>query len=77
MEGEVDADGNAMLDCIIHVIPGKYQSYAVEIEGTNSSGNLGAAGSFKFQHKNIFNGAELLTLSTRLARENQVVMRGG
>lgn len=77
VEGEVDADGNALLDCIIHVIPGKYQSYAVEIEGTNSSGNLGAAGSFKFQHKNIFNGAELLTLSTRLARENQVVMRGG
>lgn len=75
--GERDKDGNYLLDCVIHLIPGKYQSYAVEVEGTNSSGNLGAAGSLKYQHKNLFNGAELFTFSTRLARENQVVLRGG
>ena len=77
VENAVDAQGRKQLDCIIHVIPGKYQSFAVEIEGTNSSGNLGAAGNFKYQHKNLLKGAEFFTLSTRLARQNQFVMRSG
>lgn len=75
VDNVVDENGRKFLDCIIHVVPGKYQSYAVEIEGTNSSGNLGAAGNFKYQHKNLLNGAELFTLNTRLARQNQLVMR--
>ncbi len=77
LENIVDADGRKLLDCIIHVVPGKYQSYAVEIEGINSSGNLGAAGNFKYQHKNLFNGAEFFTLSTRMSRQNQFVLRKG
>lgn len=75
VEGLRDAEGRHLVDCFIQVVPGRYQSYSVEIEGTNSSGNLGAAGSFKYQHKNIFKGAELFTLSTRLARQNQFVSR--
>ncbi|ASB49780.1 translocation and assembly module lipoprotein TamL [Alkalitalea saponilacus] len=77
LEGEFDEHGNKILDCVIHVVPGKYQSYALEVEGTNSSGNLGAAGNIKYQHKNIFNGAELFTLNTRVARQNQFIMRSG
>lgn len=77
LENIVDADGRKLLDCIIHVVPGKYQSYAVEIEGINSSGNLGAAGNFKYQHKNLFNGAEFFTLSTRMSRQNQFILRKG
>ncbi|WP_062123981.1 translocation and assembly module lipoprotein TamL [Geofilum rubicundum] len=77
VDGQVDEEGRFLLDCVIQVLPGKYQSYSVEVEGTNSSGNLGAAGNFKYQHKNIFRGAELFTLNTRLARQNQFVIRGG
>ncbi len=77
VEGVDGPKGYKKLDCIIHVIPGKYQSYAVEIEGTNSSGNLGAAGNFKYQHKNLLKGAEFFTLNTRLARQNQFVIREG
>lgn len=72
----LDSDGNYILDCVIHVVPSSFQSIAFAIEGTNSSGNLGAAGNVKYQHKNIFKGAELLTLNTRLARQNQFVNRG-
>lgn len=72
-----DEKGRKLLDCVIHVVPGKYQSYAVEIEGTNSSGNLGAAGNLKYQHKNLFHGAEFFTMNARLARQNQFVMRQG
>lgn len=77
VDGQIDEQGRYLLDCVIQVLPGKYQSYSVEVEGTNSSGNLGAAGNFKYQHKNIFKGAELFTLNTRLARQNQFVIRGG
>ncbi|MDG5799837.1 BamA/TamA family outer membrane protein [Marinilabiliaceae bacterium ANBcel2] len=77
IDGQVDEQGRKILDCVIHVDPGKYQSYSVEIEGTNSSGNLGAAGNIKYQHKNLFKGAELFTLNTRLARQNQFVVRSG
>lgn len=72
----VDKDGNYLLDCTIHVVPSAFQSIAFAVEGTNSSGNLGAAGNVKYQHKSIFKGAELFTLSTRLARQNQFVSRG-
>src|SRR5690606_5547165 len=74
VDGQVDEQGRYLLDCVIQVLPGKYQSYSVEVEGTNSSGNLGAAGNFKYQHKNVFKGAELFTLNTRLARQNQFVI---
>lgn len=73
VEGETDIHGNNLLDCVIHVVPGKYQSYALEVEGTNSSGNMGIATNIMYQHKNIFKGAELFTLSARLARQNQFV----
>ncbi len=65
--------GEKLLDCVIQLSPGKYQSYTVDLEGTNSSGNLGAAGSFTYQHKNLFRGGELFSLNTRLAQENQFV----
>ncbi len=71
IEGEQSPAGEKLLDCVIRLSPGKYQSYSVDLEGTNSSGNLGAAGSFTYQHKNFFKGGELFSLNTRLARENQ------
>jgi outer membrane protein assembly factor BamA len=77
IEGSFDDQGRKLLDCVIHVVPGKFQSYAFEIEGTNSSGNLGAAGNIKYQHKNLLRGAELFTFNTRLARQNQFLMRSG
>ena len=77
IQDETDIDGNKILDCIIHVVPGKNQSYALELEGTNSSGNLGAAGNIRYQHKNIFRGAELFTVGTRVARQNQFITQGG
>ncbi len=71
IEGEQSPGGEKLLDCIIRLSPGKYQSYSVDLEGTNSSGNLGAAGSFTYQHKNLLKGGEFFSLKTRLARENQ------
>jgi len=59
------------LDCHIQMIPAKYQSYSIDIEGLNSSGNLGAGGNFKYQHKNIFHGAEEFTFNFGVSMQNQ------
>lgn len=53
------------LDCYIVCQPLVKQSLTVEQEGTNTSGNLGIAGSIVFQNKNTFKGAELLEIKLR------------
>ncbi len=70
---QVDSDGTPLLDCVIRLSPGKPQSVSLDLEGTNSSGNLGAAGNLIYQHKNLLEGGEFFTFSTRLARQNQFV----
>ncbi len=76
LENKKDSSGNHLLDCYINLAPTTFQSVAFALEGTNSSGNLGAAGNINYQHKNIFKGAELFTLNTRLSRQNQFINRG-
>ena len=50
------------LDCYIVCQPIVKQAITIQTEGTNTSGNLGIAGSIAFQNKNTFKGAELLEL---------------
>jgi outer membrane protein assembly factor BamA len=46
------------LDCHVYLKKFKLQSYTIELEGTNSSGNMGGAGNLVYTHKSIFGGAE-------------------
>lgn len=57
-EDKVSVDGVRLLDCHIDLTKLTLQSFAVELEGTNSSGNIGAAGNLIYQHRNLFVGAE-------------------
>ncbi len=57
------------LDCIIQLTPFVFQSFSAELEGTNSSGNLGVAGNLNYQHRNFFNGAENFSYSIKGALE--------
>lgn len=57
------------LDCYIQLSPSTLQSYAVELEGTNSSGNIGAAGNINYQHRNLFGGGENLNVRVKGAVE--------
>ncbi len=52
------------IDCNIQLTLLSQQSYKIELEGTNSAGNLGGAVNLIYQHKNLFHGAELF--STKL-----------
>lgn len=53
------------LDCYIVCQPMVKQAITIETEGTNTSGNLGIAGSIVFQNKNTFKGAELVELKLK------------
>lgn len=59
------------LDCHIQMSPILKQSFTVETEGTNTSGNLGIAGSIVYQNRNLFRGAELLELRLKGGFEAQ------
>ncbi len=53
------------LNCYIRLTPSNSQAYTVEIEGTNSSGDIGVGGSLTYQHKNLFRRAEIFDLSIK------------
>ncbi len=67
----VTSDSVPLLDCKLMLSPLPRQNFSVEVEGTNSSGNLGVAGNFNFQHRNVFGGAEVFDFQIRGARERQ------
>lgn len=69
----LNEDGQFVLDCNIKLTPGFRQSYAVELQGTNTEGNLGVSGSFVYKNKNLFRGAEILQFKFSGGLETQVV----
>lgn len=64
------ADTN-LLDCHIRLAPLSKQAISFDIEGTNTSGNLGVAGNVNYQHRNLFRGAEVLQMNVKGAMERQ------
>lgn len=70
---DIEPDGQHVLDCHINLTPGLRQSYAIELQGTNTEGNLGVSGSFVYKNKNLFRGAEILQFKFSGGLETQVV----
>lgn len=60
----------------VNVNTSKQQDYSFDVEGTNSSGNLGGAVSVSHRHMNLFRGAETLKTRVRLALQNQFAREG-
>lgn len=65
------------LNCIVQLTPLLRQSYQVEVEGTNSSGNLGVAGNVIYQNLNLFGGAQVFntTLHGSIERQTAIVQQ--
>ena len=70
------SDGLQHLACVGILATNKMQNFGFDVEGTNSSGNLGAAISIRYGHNNIFRGAETLTVKGRLATQRQSAQDG-
>ena len=60
---------SALLNCYVLLTKSKHKSIAFEVEGTNSAGDLGAAASVTFQHRNLFRGSETFKVKLRGAYE--------
>ncbi|MFW5720924.1 MAG: BamA/TamA family outer membrane protein, partial [Bacteroidota bacterium] len=54
-----DTSRVGLSNCNIQLTKHYLQSYTVELEGTNSYGNIGVGGNFLYQHKSLFGGAEI------------------
>ena len=76
---EIDSLGNdsiGVLDSRFQLSPLPRQGFSVDLEGTNSSGNLGVAGNLNYQHRNLFQGAEILNITLKGAFERQQSVAG-
>ncbi len=61
--------GDSLLDCTITLSRGRLNSIAAEVEGTYSAGDWGVGAGINYSNKNIFKGAEVLTLGARASYE--------
>ena len=64
-----ERDFEPVLDCDILVSTNKLSTISFQPEGTNTSGDLGAAVSLTYQNRNIFHGSENLSVVLRGAYE--------
>jgi outer membrane protein assembly factor BamA len=62
---EYEETDTMRLDCTILTAPAEKQGVRYDVEGTNSSGDLGFASSLTYQHRNIFKGSELFSAKLR------------
>jgi len=69
-------DSIPLLECKMQLSPLPSQNFSIDVEGTNSSGNLGVAGNLNYQQRNVFGGAEVLDIQLRGARERQQTLQG-
>lgn len=58
-------DSIKLLNCNITLQKGKIHHYNIQVESTNSGGDLGALGSISYRNNNIFRGSEVLRISLR------------
>lgn len=66
---ETQAEDTTQLNCYVMLTKSKHKSVSFEVEGTNSAGDLGAAASVSFQHRNLFRGSETFMTKFRGAYE--------
>ena len=62
-------ENEPVLDCDINLSMNKSSTISVQPEGTNTSGDLGAALTVTFQNRNLFHGSETFSIDLRGAYE--------
>lgn len=67
-------DSLNQLDCRITMQQNNVHSFTLQAEGTKSEGDLGIKGSFSYNNKNIFHGAETFLLSLKGGLEAQKLL---
>lgn len=73
----VACDTANLLNCRIMLRRGNTHSLKLQTEATNSGGDLGISGSVTYTNRNIFRGAEVLSLSLKGGLEAQEIINLG
>ncbi len=73
---ETQENDSAKLNCYVLLTKNKPKSMSFEVEGTNSAGDLGAAASVTYQHRNLFKGSEIFMFKVRGAYEAITGLKG-
>ena len=58
-------DSIKLMNCTVTLQKSKIHHYNIQLEGTNSGGDLGALGSVSYRNNNIFRGSEVLRITLR------------
>lgn len=66
-----DPDSIGYLNCQIQLQKRPSNAYTLELNGTNKGGDLGVGGYLSYQNRNLFKGAELLSIRLKGAIEFQ------
>ncbi|MDR1344898.1 MAG: BamA/TamA family outer membrane protein [Tannerellaceae bacterium] len=67
---ETEENDTMKLHATILTAPAKVHGFGIDIEGTNSAGDLGFASSMNYQHRNLFRGSEVFAAKIRGAFES-------
>ena len=67
---------SAYLDAYVSLSKNKNKTLSFQIEGTNSAGDLGAAASVTYTHRNLFKGSENFNIKVRGAYEAVTGLEG-
>lgn len=62
------------LDVNIYLAPMKRQSFSVELEGSNTSGNIGMAGVLTYRNRNIFRGAQIFSAKANISFQTSALL---
>ncbi|HOE05644.1 MAG TPA: BamA/TamA family outer membrane protein [Bacteroidales bacterium] len=69
-------DDPFVLNTYIYLTPLVRQSYSAELEGTNSSGNLGAGAIITYTNRNLLRGAESFSVKTAVSLQTLTHVEG-
>lgn len=62
------------LDVNIYMAPMKRQSFNIELEGSNTSGNIGMAGVLSYKNRNIFRGAQIFSAKANISFQTSALL---
>ena len=62
------------LDVNIYLAPMKRQSFNIELEGSNTSGNIGMSGVISYKNRNIFRGAQIFSAKANVSFQTSALL---
>ena len=68
------SESKRYLDVNIFLAPMKRQSFSVELEGSNTSGNIGMAGVVSYRNRNIFRGAQIFSAKANISFQTSALL---